>query len=344
VRGGTYNWSSKVSLSRSGTAAQPIRVRCYPGEQPIFNFAGEAVGTRGMELTGNYWQLYGLEIVNAGDNGIYITGKSNIVERCVTHDCEDSGVQIHTAGAYNLILNCDSYRNYDAATHGGNADGFACKFSPGPGNVFRGCRSWENGDDGWDLWQANTTVLVENCWTFRNGFNCFGDTNFMGNGNGFKLGGDYYFGPHQISHCISFGNAAHGYDQNNNNSGLIVDNNTGWANGRRNFNLNHGTNTTPHVVRNNLSFAGVQSDSFYAGTLLTNNSWQVVSSPAAGTNDLLSVDVSFAMPPRRDDGGLPDTPFLRPMPAGRLIDKGVYRGEPFQGAAPDLGAFECPAW
>jgi hypothetical protein len=344
VRGGTYNWSAKVSFSRSGTAAQPIRVRAYPGELPVFNFAGEANGTRGMELTGNYWQLYGLEIANAGDNGIYITGKSNVVERCVAHGCQDTGIHIHTAGAYNLILNCDSYRNFDIATQGGNADGFSCKFSPGPGNVFRGCRSWENGDDGWDLWEADTTVVIENCWTFRNGFNYFGATNFAGNGNGFKLGGNYFFGPHQISHCVSFGNASHGYDQNNNNAGLMVDNNTGWANGKRNFNLNHGTNTTAHLVRNNLSIAGVQGDSFYSGTILTNNSWQVISSPSAGTNDLLSVDVSFALAPRRDDGGLPDAPFLRPVPAGRLVNKGVYRGEAFQGSSPDLGAFESPAW
>src|SRR5205823_6000541 len=139
----------------------------------------------------------------------------------------------------------------------------------------------ENGDDGWDCWLADTTVIISNCWTFRNGFNYFGATNFAGNGNGFKLGTNTT-GAHVVTHCVSFGNAAHGYDQNNSTAGLTVDNNTGWANGKRNFNLNHGTNTTPHIIRNNLSFAGVQSDSFYPGTILTNNSWQVISSPAAG--------------------------------------------------------------
>jgi hypothetical protein len=41
---------------------------------------------------------------------------------------------------------------------------------------------------------------------------------------------------------------------------------------------------------------------------------------------------------------LPDVPFLRPVPGRRLIDKGVYRGETFQGVAPDIGAFEAPEW
>jgi hypothetical protein len=346
LRGGTYNYTAKASLSRNGTAAAPIRVRTFPGEHPVLNFTNEPFGARGIEITGNYWQLYGLEIVSARDNGIYITGKSNTVELCSTHGCADSGVQIHTGGAYNLILNCDSYRNFDPTNtpQGGNADGFACKFSPGPGNVFAGCRSWENSDDGWDFWEANTTVIISNCWTFRNGFNYFGATNFGGNGNGFKLGGNYVFGAHRICHSISFGNAAHGYDQNNNISGQTVDNNLGWANGKKNFYLNHTTNTTPHIVRNNVSFAGAQGDTFYAGTLFTNNSWQLISSPGVGTNDFLSLDVSLAMAPRRDDGGLPDVQFSRPQPAGRLVNRGVSTGDPYQGTALDLGALEAPSW
>jgi len=50
------------------------------------------------------------------------------------------------------------------------------------------------------------------------------------------------------------------------------------------------------------------------------------------------------MAPRRDDGSLPETPYLRPVPAGRLVDKGANLGNSFNGAAPDLGAFETPVW
>ena len=122
-------------------------------------------------------------------------------------------------------------------------------------------------------------------------------------------------------------------------SSMRVDQNAAWANHSRNFNLNHGTNTTPHIVRNNLSIAGASGDFFRSGTLATNNSWQVVS-PPANVADLQSIDVSVAIGPRQPDGSLPAWPLFRPVPGGRLVDKGIEIGEPFYGAAPDLGAFE----
>lgn len=346
MRGGTYNWTAKVQMNSSGSAAQPIRVRAYPGEHPILDFSSQAFSSsnRGIEISGNWWQLFGLEIAGAGDNGINISGTSNRIEQCVFRECRDTGLQIHSGGSYNFILNCDSYRNFDTGTMGENADGFAAKFVIGPGNVFRGCRAWENSDDGWDLWKAPNTVLIENCWTWRNGIDFWGvGGSFAGDGNGFKLGGDNIPAEHRISRCLSFSNIHHGIDQNNNTLGQIVDHNTAWANGGRNINLDHGVNTTPHVVRNNLSFAGGSSDSFRAGSLLTNNSWQVIS-PAPTANDLLSMDESSALTPRLADGSLPETPFFRPVPAGRLANQGVDIGEPYTGAAPDLGAFESPEW
>jgi hypothetical protein len=54
------------------------------------------------------------------------------------------------------------------------ADGFGAKFEVGPGNVFRGCRVWENADDGFDLWKAPFPVGIENCVAFRNGLDLWG--------------------------------------------------------------------------------------------------------------------------------------------------------------------------
>ena len=354
VRGGTYHFTSTVSLSHNGTPAQPILVRAYPGEHPIFDFTGESSSSAGVNLKGNCWQIYGLEIVHAGHNGILINGSSNIVERCVVHESGDTGIHLTTATAlvsYNLVLNCDSYRNYDPPV-GGNADGITAKFTVGPGNVFSGCRTWNNSDDGWDFWMATNAIIVQNCITFSNGYDVFDadpstNTAFNGNGNGFKMGGNYQPGPHHYLNCVSFGNKVNGFDQNNNTAGLTVDNCTAWDNGSKNFNLNHDSTNAPmigvHVVRNNLSIAGGSSDSFRAGSLLTNNSWQVVS-PAANASDVLSVDPSGILGPRRDDGSPPELLFLRPGPRGRLVDKGVDTGQPFIGSAPDLGAYESPEW
>ncbi len=351
MRGGTYNFSAQVSFMRNGSPAQPIRVRAYPGEHPILDFATEASNKHGILINNSWWQVCGLEIVHAGHNGILINGSSNVVERCVIHESGDTGLHI-TAGtgtlaSFNLILNCDSYRNYDPGANGGNADGFTAKFNVGPGNVFRGCRSWNNSDDGWDFWRATNAIVVDHCITFSNGFNVFGVTTFSGDGNGFKMGGDYQPGPHHYLNCISFGNRVNGFDQNNNTAGLTLDNCTAWNNGGKNFHLSHNSTNAAmqsvHVMRNNLSIAGGASDTALSGSLLTNNSWQIVS-PAATAADLLSTNAAAALAARRDDGGFSESPFLRPVPTGRLVNKGVSNGVVFSGTAPDLGAYETPEW
>src|SRR4030043_357681 len=105
----------------------------------------------------------------------------------------DSGIQIglgkndvnsdpENITAYNRVINCDSYDNYDVETSGGNADGFACKLHPGNGNYFYGCRAWNNSDDGWDFYHTENQTVIEYCWTWHNGAQA------NGNGQGFKLG------------------------------------------------------------------------------------------------------------------------------------------------------------
>jgi hypothetical protein len=357
LRGGIYPLSSRILFTKISVAGQPIRIRAYPGETPVLDFSAEGSASSstydGIDINGNYYWFYGLVITNAGHNSIMISGSNNIVERCVSLGARNTGFHI-TGGnggtatpSSNLFLNCDSTRNYDPAGNGGDADGFSAKWSLGPGNVFSGCRSWENSDDGWDLWMGTKSVLITNCWAFRNGTNILGLFPFKGNGNGFKLGGNNIAASNHLVASLAFRNfgtnGGNGIDQNNNTLGQTVDQNTSWLNRGKNFSLNSGANSTPHVVRNNISFAGGTSDSFATGTITNNNSWQVLSS-TVNTDDFLTVDESFAITPRRDDGGLPETPFFRPVPGGRLVDKGLNIGMPYYGSAPDLGTFETPKW
>ena len=86
-----------------------------------------------------------------------------------------------------------------------------------------------------------------------------------------------------------------------------------------------------------------RGDVFTTGTLATNNSWQILS-PAARVDDLLNTNTAYALAERRDDGDLPETPFMRPVPTGRLVDVGVDVGGPIAGSAPDLGAYETSVW
>jgi hypothetical protein len=184
---------------------------------------------RGINITGNYWHLRGLEVEHAADNGVAISGSHNTIEGLVIHGNEDTGLQItvssadyadNSLGAYNLILNCDSYENVDVLTGGENADGFAPKLRIGPGNVFRGCRAWANADDGWDLFASDDVVTIDQCWSFLNG-KPPGGNNPAGDGNGFKLGGAPSSpgeggAVHIVTNCASFENLTCGFVRNNN--------------------------------------------------------------------------------------------------------------------------------
>ena len=356
VRGGTYSMSNKIVFTHSGSPAQPIRLRAYPGELPILDCTLTASNTDCLVISGNCWQVYGLMITNSGHNSIRIMRDSNIVERCISYGARNTGFHISGGDvpstifpASNLFLNCDSIRSYDAPKYGSDADGFSAKWNLGPDNVFRGCRSWENSDDGWDLWMGTSPVLIDTCWAFRNGVDSWGaGTNFAGNGNGFKLGGSYVPAAHRLLHSVAYSNVGtnggKGIDQNNNTAGLTVDNNTSWGNRSAAINLNTTPTTTGvHVVRNNLVISGTVYIQSSAAQI--SNSWQVISSPAANSNDVLSMDTSFFTAPRRDDGSLPENPLVRPVPGGRLVDRGTTNvGIAFYGSAPDLGAFESPTW
>ena len=346
VRGGTYTTNATISISRNGSAASPIRLQAYPGEHPILDFSPQAFSSsnRGINFSASWWQVYGLEIENAGDNGMNVSGSSNIIELCVFHNNSDTGLQLSHPASSNLVLNCDGYHNCDGPTDGENADGIDAKLAGlGPDNVISGCRAWENCDDGFDLFAAPFPVIITNCWSFRNGTNLLNIGSFAGDGNGFKLGGGDIPSANRIYNSLAFKNPQNGFDQNDNMAGLTVEQNTAWKNLGLNFDLNHGTVTTGvHVVKNNLSIDGTITTA--AGSIASNNSWQIITSPAASTNDMLSIDDSFATGPRRDDGSLPEIPFMRPVTGGRLVDKGVNIGLPFSGAAPDLGAFETPVW
>src|SRR5262249_45339934 len=104
---------------------------------------------------------------------------------------------------------------------GENADGFACKLAIGAGNVFRGCRAWNNSDDGWDFFAANDDVTLDSCWSFNNGKTLAGQANPDGDGNGFKLGGaqtgtDLGGAVHIVTNSFAFENLACGFTRNNN--------------------------------------------------------------------------------------------------------------------------------
>ena len=232
--GGTYKYSStiKIEESNAGSAGKYKTIAAYPGATVKFDFSGESVSNSnyGFVLDGSYWHFYGFEIANAGDNGMLLSGDNNIVEQMVFNGNQDTGLQIsrynssYTAVSQwptnNLVKNCTSKNNCDDATME-NADGFAAKLTCGEGNVFDGCMSYCNSDDGWDLYAKEATgpigkVTIKNCIAFRNGFTEDGKGYGNCDGNGFKLGGGGVGTRHNVENCLAFENLNCGFTDNNN--------------------------------------------------------------------------------------------------------------------------------
>jgi len=337
LRAGLHTYSQTIQITKSGQEENLITLQSYQDEIAILDFNDVGDDDKGIKLNGSYWHLKGFTIQNAGDNGLYVSGPGshNILERLVTRMNADSGLQLHTGSSYNLVLNCDSYLNYDPENHGENADGFAAKSdstsSIGPNNIFVGCRAWSNSDDGWDFYRSNNAVTVENCWAFNNGENIWSDPCFAGDGNGFKLG--IGSGGHTLKLCVAYDNAHHGIDVNGNSTGVKVYNCTCVANQNRNFYFDEHNDA--HILRNNLSHQGPVL--IYAEIDDENNSWNGF---AVGDTDFVSLDADGIDGQRGLDGGLPGLSFLRLSIQSSLIDAGTDVGLAFEGDAPDLGAFE----
>ncbi|WP_081990228.1 right-handed parallel beta-helix repeat-containing protein [Psychroserpens sp. Hel_I_66] len=345
VIGGEYMFTSTIQITGSGTNGNLISILPYPTNtiRPKFNFSSmsENSSNRGIELSGSYWYIKGIDVFAAGDNGMHITGDHNLIEFCTFSENADTGLQIDNGAVNNTILNCDSFFNADSTLE--NADGFACKLNAGSGNKFFGCRAWQNLDDGWDGYLRetdNVTTYYENCWAFKNGYLMNGTVG-AGDGNGFKTGGsDDKTLKHNASYknCISAGNLFDGFDHNSNRGDIEIYNCSAFSNGR-NISFSSTNIINSLIIKNTLSFDGNTNDSFSATTAdITNNGWQngLVTSAA----DFVSIDIDLLASPRNEDGSLPSIDFLKLISSSDLIDAGVNVGLPFNGSAPDIGAFE----
>jgi len=379
IRGGTYkmpatlvtrkerNKALVMDLGKSGKPGKPIRYFAATGEKPVFDFSEvkpENLRVTAFNVRASWLHLKGISVT-----GVQVTikghtqsicfdnqGSHNIYEQLEMHDGQAIGFWLGK-GSDNLVLNCDAYRNHDFTSEngrGGNVDGFGFHVPKGStGNVFRGCRAWFNSDDGFDLISTAEPVLIENCWAFYNGF----DPAYkpLADGNGFKLGG-YGMRPeaelpspiprHIIRRSLAVRNRASGFYANHQPGGIDVINNTAFLN-TVNFNmLGHDpvkVTDVPgygHKLVNNLGYKGRREISNLdpARCEVAANSFDPAM--AFSDKDFESLDQSQLILPRKPDGSLPEISFMKLKQGNLTIDKGVDVGLPFEGKAPDLGAFE----
>jgi len=348
LRGGTYYPQKTLRINKaSGSSKQRTRLFGFPGEQVIIDGSGfttfdpDDIDNQMFRHKAAYWHYKDIEIRRAPSSGLEVLGlesNDNIIENLKTYDNGYTGIAISGGASNTLVLNCDSYRNYDPQNKGRDADGFSAKFDVGLGNKFVGCRAWSNADDGWDLWMAGNRVTINECWAYKNGFDLWNvGKDFQGDGDGFKFGRG--LGNHVILNSAAWGNDLRGFNSNNNESNLVVFNNTAWNNRVLNFAFNFGTGS--YYLRNNLSFeGGVDIPSSHNSE---SNSWDSNTGVFVDKNDFKNLSSTIAEGSRPYDNSLPSSDFLQLSNFSDLIDKGIETGDrKFLGNAPDLGAFESP--
>ena len=380
LRGGQYDFQNTLSINRSGTEGNMITITGYEGERPILDFRNEANKTNAVKVGGSYLHIKGITIRYAGYKGIWLENSQYcILEQLDVYGCCNAGIQLRSGG-HNMVINCDSHDNFDYQDNGGNADGFADKQGDAcAGNIYIGCRAWNNSDDGWDSYQrvtSGTPTVYINCVTYNNGpatfdltnhprvngkdadLSCFAGkdlANFPngGNPNGFKLGGKGTKHDTELYRCLAVGHRGKGFDQNNNAGNMKVINCTAYKN-KYNYGFGNEYNYTLSAY-NNIALSHTDGGSDWqrysgATTYQGNNSWNTGYS--CTETDFEGLDATeIILAERNADGTLPETlQFHLKATATNLIDKGKnytdFSGEEignyvgFNGTAPDLGCYE----
>ena len=329
-----------VSITKSGAKGRPIRYQAAPGEErPVFDCSRvtpDGLRVSAIRVHASWVEIVGLDIIGVKVNATHHTqsisvenlGDHNRFENLAMHDSEAIGLYIQR-GADNLVLNCDAYRNHDGKSEnklGGNTDGFGChpRSKEGGNNVFNGCRAWFNSDDGFDCINAPEAVTFINCWAFYNGFST--DFKALADGNGFKAGG-YGIAPgtvfpdpvprHRVINCLAVRNRSNGFYANHHPGGIDWIHNTGYLN-PTNFNFlcrnAEGTEDIPgrgHRILNNLSYRPKRcvqnldaSGNEMAGNLFETDG-------ALNDGSFRCLDESMLTAPRKPNGDLPDSNFMR---------------------------------
>ncbi len=355
--------------------------RGFQVDKDYLHFKGLRIqysGDNGMHITSNNNIIEECTFYRNCDTGLQISGSStggvgNLIKNCDSY--ENFDYQTGTLAA---------------ADFGGNADGFADKLfdNTNDTNIYEGCRAWNNADDGWDMYNRKGITHYKNCWCYANGpasydmtnharystdqtwFDQFpatvtkkGTTNTynvtlanytnFGNGNGFKLGGDFRNNTVTMQNCLSANNTVRGFDQNNNAGAMTLYNCTSYNNGVNygfgdkvsSSSASHPTAEVPATnatldIKNSVSLATKSADTWPSSTYLTtsNNTWS--GSVTCTSADFISIDPSVMTSARQADGSLPNIVFMQLATGSDLIDAGTNVSLAYSGAAPDMGCFE----
>jgi hypothetical protein len=375
LRAGTYFNTQQITISRSGQSdTNRIKFWAYAKEIPIldcskYRSTNTATDNPCILVKGSWLHFRGIEVANGpvGASGAHSIdmirvkdAQNDTFELMNIHHGFGPGLFFDGGTGGNLILNCDSHDNYDkngSQGDGQNGDGFGVHYqTTGPSTIIRGCRSWLNSDDGYDLIGQEVSVRVENNFAVQNGYSN-GGTGLPaeGNGNGFKMGSSQVTGcRHIIENNVAWKNRAAGFYANHSTGGSTWYNNTSYMNSVQyrmlasSFDpVTHAvtgtiilTGSKVHILRNNIGFPNKNTDMEGVDSMFNTWDLNIAEAPA----DFVSTSDAGCLGPREADGSMPAAcGFLKLKAASPLIDKGKDVMLPFAGASPDLGAYEYGA-
>lgn len=369
-----------LNITTDGTADAPIVFRAIGDEPVIIDANGDHF--EAVWIHANYIQLEGITAIGAKRWGFLIEDATGIVVTdCIARNNAldgqgvDGGFQIIGPSRDCVLERCESLENGTGFTIGvKNAE------ENPEGITLRDCVAHNNqvddeDSDGFSLIQVKNCSLIR-CVAYANaddGINTQGpdcdniildrcvayDSNPQhtvdGDGNGFKLSvGGPSIG-YVVTRCVAFDNATRGFDDGD-AVGTVYYHNTAFRNERWGFlfegedaivvnNIavrNYPTNPAGDAARDAKSSrtgAVAQSEHnlwgdgvFIAG--LDKGSLQ-------GTPQFISTEMIVAILDM-NDSDFADVAALHLDPSSRGIDAGKDVGQPFSGAAPDLGAYETP--
>jgi len=376
LRGGTYTHTVQQYLTgRNGASSSPIKVYSYLDESPAITrgvtFDKSAGWHRGMVyFSGNYFHWKGIKFTGmyTDDNQVDAGFQTWDVNNCLFELLESynnvQGMTIENDSSNNLVLNSDFHDNYSnyGGSNGGNSDGLALTYitNTSSTNTVRGCRAWNNGDDGFDTFEDSGYVLIDNCWSWHNGF-IYGGLTMAGNGCGFKLGSDFLTTPanvgivkRRLQNCLAWDNGhqnssggAAGVHINEADHSCEIYNCTFFDNGITGMNFHY--NNRVHYFRNVISFNNGSKDvEVSTNSISSNCSYGVAGTSDAlsgwtnnvSSSDFVSITPTGVTSSRDIDGNLPIITFLNLTEGSNKIDSGTYVGLTYAGSAPDRGAFE----
>jgi hypothetical protein len=172
IREGIYH--EVVYVDQDGTINYPIRIKAYPGENPILDGYNQipGIGTSLFNINGDWIELSGLEVQNSKYYGIGLYGKHDLVSNVFVHHCQKIGILIN--GDYGIVQDSRVWRNsmineFGHLPPGENwssgitsSDNYEGQGELAEYTIIRRNLVWENWGQGINVYYSNQVTIEDN--------------------------------------------------------------------------------------------------------------------------------------------------------------------------------------